>query len=167
MACVALSVLRPLPGSFAASPDCAFGLRAPAQVFEPPSQSIVATDRILRFGGSCSPDLEWPADTTKTGMDADEVGRMFRFDPLSLPCNQWNSYGFCLLSVSQSHASKICCQEQLEALEQLLHTTLKQLRKSKRGEHGSGFNASSQTAESGRGHSGYSGVSGVSALSSD
>mmetsp|Transcript_33986 Transcript_33986/g.79147 ORF Transcript_33986/g.79147 Transcript_33986/m.79147 type:complete len:1138 (-) Transcript_33986:44-3457(-) len=98
-------------------------------VFEPPSQSIVATDRILRFGGSCSPDLEWPADTTKTGMDADE--------------------------------------EQLEALEQLLHATLHQLRKSKRGEHGSGFNASSQTPESGKGISGYSGVSGISALSSD
>ena len=47
-------------------------LALPFQVFEPQSMSIVATDRILRFGGSCSPDLEWPADTTKTGMDAEE-----------------------------------------------------------------------------------------------
>lgn len=31
---------------------------------EPQNLAVVAADRIQRFGGNCSPELEWPADTT-------------------------------------------------------------------------------------------------------
>ncbi|CAJ1420772.1 unnamed protein product [Effrenium voratum] len=40
------------------------GMAGGIQVMEPQSLAVVAADRIQRFGGNCSPELEWPADTT-------------------------------------------------------------------------------------------------------
>ncbi len=39
---------------------------------EPQNFAVVAKDRILRFGGSCSQDLEWPADNSKTSENEEE-----------------------------------------------------------------------------------------------
>ena len=53
-----------------AQPNCFFFFFH--QVMEPQNLAVVATDRILRFGGSCSQDLEWPADNSKTAGDEEE-----------------------------------------------------------------------------------------------
>jgi len=101
------------------------GMAGGVQVWEPQSLSIVAADRILRFGGSCSPELEWPADTSKSHIDSNE--------------------------------------EELEAIEHLLHQTLaahKRGRRKSQGDFGSsGFRSSSQADD--KGVSGVSGVSGI------
>ena len=39
---------------------------------EPQNLAVVASDRILRFGGSCSQDLEWPADNSRSQVDEEE-----------------------------------------------------------------------------------------------
>ena len=54
----------PAPGSFF-SPH--------QQVLEPQNLAVVATDRILRFGGSCSQDLEWPADNSRSAENEEEA----------------------------------------------------------------------------------------------
>jgi len=48
------------------------GMAGGIQVLEPQNLTVVATDRILRFGGSCSQDLEWPADNSRSAENEEE-----------------------------------------------------------------------------------------------
>lgn len=48
------------------------GMAGGIQAMEPQNLAVVASDRILRFGGSCSQDLEWPADNSRSQVDEEE-----------------------------------------------------------------------------------------------
>eukprot|EP00747_Dinoflagellata_sp_TGD_P126435 gnl/TRDRNA2_/TRDRNA2_174280_c19_seq5.p1 gnl/TRDRNA2_/TRDRNA2_174280_c19~~gnl/TRDRNA2_/TRDRNA2_174280_c19_seq5.p1 ORF type:complete len:946 (-),score=186.37 gnl/TRDRNA2_/TRDRNA2_174280_c19_seq5:45-2477(-) len=54
------------------------GLPGGIQAKEPASLNTVLTDAILRFGGSCSPSMQWPEDTSKSNDDEDKFERIER-----------------------------------------------------------------------------------------
>merc|ERR1712032_1377820 len=45
------------------------GLAGGIRVNESASQHAVVEENIIRFGGTCSPDMEWPDDATEHGLD--------------------------------------------------------------------------------------------------
>merc|ERR1719265_2296314 len=45
------------------------GLAGGVQILEPANQHVVLEDRIMRYGGACSPDMQWPV---VEGHEADE-----------------------------------------------------------------------------------------------